>query len=82
MATKVCQLLSDSVELVEQVRAFRFLDGRDLTGFVDGTENPQGHHRRRVALVNEEQDAEFAAGSYLAYSTLSSQLKLVEFNGS
>ena len=65
VATKVCQLLADSVELVEQVRAFRFLDGRDLSGFVDGTENPQGHHRRRVALVNEEQDAEFSAGSYL-----------------
>ncbi|MFT5813138.1 MAG: putative iron-dependent peroxidase [Psychroserpens sp.] len=65
VATKVCQLLADSVELVEQVRAFRFLDGRDLTGFIDGSENPQGHHRRRVALINEEQDAEFAAGSYL-----------------
>ncbi|AZQ85737.1 Dyp-type peroxidase [Colwellia sp. Arc7-635] len=65
VATKVCQLLAGSVELVEQVRAFRFLDGRDLSGFVDGTENPQGHHRRRVALVNEEQDADFSAGSYL-----------------
>jgi len=65
VATKVCQLLADSVELVEQVRAFRFLDGRDLTGFVDGSENPQGHHRRRVALINDEQDADFAAGSYL-----------------
>ena len=65
VATKVCQLLADSVELVEQVRAFRFLDGRDLSGFVDGTENPQGHHRRRVALINDEQDAEFASGSYL-----------------
>ena len=65
VATKVCQLLADSVELVEQIRAFRFLDGRDLTGFVDGTENPQGHHRRRVALITEAQDAEFSAGSYL-----------------
>ncbi|MBA6293414.1 Dyp-type peroxidase [Colwellia sp. MB3u-70] len=65
VATKVCQLLADSVELVEQVRAFRFLDGRDLTGFVDGTENPQGHHRRRVALITDAQDAEFSAGSYL-----------------
>lgn len=65
VSTKVCELLADSVELVEQVRAFRFLDGRDLTGFVDGTENPQGHNRRRVALINSEQDPEFASGSYL-----------------
>jgi len=65
VSTKVCELLADSVELVEQIRAFRFLDGRDLTGFVDGTENPQGQHRRKVALVNDEQDAEFSGGSYL-----------------
>ena len=30
VSTKVCALLANSVELVEQVRAFRFLDGRDL----------------------------------------------------
>ncbi len=65
VAGKVCALLADSVELVEQVRGFRFLDGRDLTGFVDGTENPQGRHRREVALVSDEQQAEFAGGSYL-----------------
>jgi putative iron-dependent peroxidase len=65
VSTKICALLADSVELVEQVKAFRFLDGRDLTGFVDGTENPQGRHRREVALVKEQDDPQFAAGSYL-----------------
>jgi len=65
VTTKVCALLGGSVELAEQVRAFRFLDGRDLTGFVDGTENPKGMHRREVALVSEDEDSEFAKGSYL-----------------
>jgi|TARA_B110000116_G_C16755061_1_gene545364 putative iron-dependent peroxidase len=65
VSTKVCQLLGNSVELIEQVQAFRFLDGRDLTGFVDGTENPQGLHRREVALVKDQDDINFAAGSYL-----------------
>ncbi len=65
VAGKVCALLADSVELIEQVRGFRFLDGRDLTGFVDGTENPRGRHRRHVALISDEADADFAAGSYL-----------------
>lgn len=65
VSSKVCELLADSVELIEQIRSFRFLDGRDLTGFVDGTENPRGHHRRKVALVNETDDPKFAAGSYL-----------------
>ncbi|WP_286271322.1 Dyp-type peroxidase [Thalassotalea hakodatensis] len=65
VAEKVCSLLAGGVELAEQVRGFRFLDGRDLTGFVDGTENPQGRFRRDVALIKNEQDSEFAAGSYL-----------------
>jgi len=65
VAGKVTALLDDSVELAEQVRGFRYLDGRDLTGFVDGTENPKGRHRRDVALVTNEEDAEFSGGSYL-----------------
>jgi putative iron-dependent peroxidase len=65
VCSKVCQLLADSVELIEQVQAFRFLDGRDLTGFVDGTENPQGMRRREVALVKNSDDAAFSSGSYL-----------------
>lgn len=65
VAGKVCALLADSVDLVEQIRGFRFLDGRDLTGFVDGTENPRGRHRREVALVDAEEDEKFSSGSYL-----------------
>jgi putative iron-dependent peroxidase len=65
VCSKVCQLLADSVELIEQIQAFRFLDGRDLTGFVDGTENPKGMHRRDVALVKQSDDAIFSSGSYL-----------------
>lgn len=65
VTSKICELLADSVELIEQINAFRFLDGRDLTGFVDGTENPKGMHRREVALVASEQDEHFAKGSYL-----------------
>ncbi|SES66584.1 Dyp-type peroxidase [Thalassotalea agarivorans] len=65
IASKVCEMFGDSVELVEQTRAFRFLDGRDLTGFVDGTENPQGRHRREVALVKADYDEQFQGGSYL-----------------
>lgn len=65
VSTKICDLLADSVELVEHVQSFRFLDGRDLTGFVDGSENPQGHHRRKVALVSDDADIDFAGGSYL-----------------
>ncbi len=63
-ATEVCRRLAGLAELVEEVRSFRYLDSRDLTGFVDGTENPTGSHRRQVALVGAE-DAAFAGGSYI-----------------
>ncbi|MFD2167728.1 Dyp-type peroxidase [Thalassotalea euphylliae] len=76
VSTKIMEFLADSVELIEQTRAFRYLDGRDLTGFVDGTENPQGKNRRTVALVNEEDDPEFAAGSYLHIQRYRHNMKL------
>lgn len=59
---RVTSLFGETLELIEQVPCFRYLDGRDLTGFVDGTENPKGRHRREVALVA---DGKFTGGSYL-----------------
>jgi putative iron-dependent peroxidase len=46
------------------VHGFRSFDERDLLGFVDGTENPEGHSARSAALTGEE-DPEFAGGSYV-----------------
>ncbi len=54
----------NSVSLVEEVSCFKYLDNRDLTGFVDGTENPAGEQRKSVALVGNE-DPSFENGSYL-----------------
>ncbi|MFW1676796.1 Dyp-type peroxidase [Pontibacter sp. JAM-7] len=56
--------LGSAVQRIEEVNCFRFMDERDLTGFVDGTENPQGEDRIDVALVGEE-DPEFSGGSYI-----------------
>lgn len=56
--------LADSVTLAHEVHGFRYLDSRDLTGFVDGTENPQGEHRAAVALVGDD-DPVFSGGSYI-----------------
>lgn len=65
LAKSLMELLSNDVELVEEVSCFKYLDSRDLTGFVDGTENPEGSHRANVALVKKEDDSEFANGSYI-----------------
>ncbi|MFT5235402.1 MAG: putative iron-dependent peroxidase [Shewanella sp.] len=64
VANEVCQMFEGLVELVDEERGFRFMDNRDLTGFIDGTENPKGRHRQEVALVGDE-DIEFKSGSYV-----------------
>lgn len=60
---KLHQLFGEMVELIEQVPCFRYLDGRDLTGFIKGTANAKGRKRRDVALVTEP--GPFSGGSYL-----------------
>lgn len=71
--TDICFALSqsffdgicDKVELLDERVCFRYLDGRDLTGFIDGTENPQfPDDRDEVALLGEEAGI-FADGSFV-----------------
>ncbi|WP_293267454.1 Dyp-type peroxidase [Neptunomonas sp.] len=64
LARALLKVLSDAVEIDEEVSCFRYLEARDLTGFVDGTENPQGDHKKEVALVGDEDEA-FSQGSYI-----------------
>lgn len=65
LARAVMGALGGAVRMVEEVHGFKYLGGRDLTGFVDGTENPQGDERPHVALVGDE-DARFVGGSYVS----------------
>ena len=64
IGAEIIQLLKVHVDLYEEVRGFRYLDGRDLTGFVDGTENPRGMHKFEVAIVGDD-DPDFSGGSYI-----------------
>jgi len=64
LALRLVGELGDLVGASEDVAGFRYLDSRDLTGFIDGTENPKGKERARVALVGDE-DPVFAGGSYV-----------------
>lgn len=63
-ALRLRRALGDAVEVRDEVHGFRYLDSRDLTGFIDGTENPKGTARATVALVGKE-DSPFAGGSYV-----------------
>jgi putative iron-dependent peroxidase len=64
LARRFRNALGEAVEVAEEVHGFRYLDSRDLTGFIDGTENPKGRERARVALIGSE-DGAFAGGSYV-----------------
>ena len=64
ISIKVVQLLRLHTELVEQVRAFRYLDGRDLTGFIITEDNPRGVKKFEIAIVDDE-DLTHKGGSYI-----------------
>ncbi|MBW5254542.1 Dyp-type peroxidase [Streptomyces sp. P01-B04] len=63
-ATQLLDRLGGAVRVVDETQGFRYLDHRDLLGFVDGTENPVGEDARSAALVGDE-DPDFAGGSYV-----------------
>ncbi len=64
LAKQIRSQLGDAIEVLDEVQGFRYLDSRDLTGFIDGTENPSGDERAEVALIGDE-DPDFASGSYV-----------------
>ncbi len=49
-AEATAALLAPAFSLEDATTAFRHREGRDLTGYVDGTENPEGDKARAVAL--------------------------------
>jgi putative iron-dependent peroxidase len=64
LAALVMSRLDGSVDPVDEVHGFKYFDERDVIGFVDGTENPQGAAAVRATLVGAE-DPGFAGGSYV-----------------
>src|SRR5580704_1390396 len=64
LATQIMARLGGAVSPVDEVHGFRYFDERDLLGFVDGTENPEGQLAIDTAYVGAE-DAAFAGGSYV-----------------
>lgn len=52
-------------EVLEETAGFRYLDSRDLTGFIDGTENPQEVEGRADAALLGEEAGEYANGSFV-----------------
>lgn len=64
LAMAIGDRLSGAATFVDETVGFRYFEQRDLLGFVDGTENPEGGAAVSAALVGDE-DPEFAGGSYV-----------------
>ncbi|HWF35487.1 MAG TPA: Dyp-type peroxidase, partial [Solirubrobacteraceae bacterium] len=64
LAGQLMNRLARESEVVDEVHGFKYFDERDLLGFVDGTENPDGSAALAAALIGDE-DPSFAGGSYV-----------------
>ncbi|MFE2411537.1 Dyp-type peroxidase [Kitasatospora sp. NPDC059408] len=64
LAARLTERLAGAAAVVDSVLGFQYFDDRDLLGFVDGTENPEGRAAETAALVGDE-DPGFAGGSYV-----------------
>jgi putative iron-dependent peroxidase len=75
---ELAQRLTDALEgharVIDEVHGFRSFDERDLLGFVDGTENPEGGAAQAAALIAQE-NPDFAGGSYVVVQKYVHDLK-------
>jgi putative iron-dependent peroxidase len=62
LASRIVKALG-AVTVVDETHGFRFFENRDLLGFVDGTENPDGPLAVSATEIGEE-DPDFAGGCY------------------
>jgi putative iron-dependent peroxidase len=64
LAQRVMDRLRPYARAVDEVHGFRSFDERDVLGFVDGTENPEGGAALDAVVIGDE-DPSFAGGSYV-----------------
>ncbi|MEU9477907.1 Dyp-type peroxidase [Streptomyces sp. NPDC048191] len=64
LARLLAERLAGAATVVDEVHGFKFFDERDLLGFVDGSENPEGKVADDAVFVGDE-DPDFAGGSYV-----------------
>ncbi|HEY4280857.1 MAG TPA: Dyp-type peroxidase [Conexibacter sp.] len=64
LAQRLMERLTGYARAVDEVHGFKSFDERDLLGFVDGTENPEGRAALDAVVIGEEEPL-FAGGSYV-----------------
>ncbi len=61
---RILASMAGAVTVVDEVHGFKFFEQRDLLGFVDGTENPDGPDAVAAVQIGDN-DPDFAAASYV-----------------
>jgi putative iron-dependent peroxidase len=74
LAQRLTERLEGHADVIDEVHGFRSFDERDLLGFVDGTENPEGGAAEAAGLIGAE-DPGFAGGSYVVVQKYLHDLK-------
>ncbi|MFG2330852.1 Dyp-type peroxidase [Streptomyces sp. NPDC048604] len=64
LARLVVEHFGAALTVVDEVHGFKYFDERDLLGFVDGSENPEGRAATDAVHIGDE-DPLFAGGSYV-----------------
>jgi porphyrinogen peroxidase len=64
LADRILKAMAGAVTVVDEVHGFRYFDNRDLLGFVDGTENPDGPLAVSTTAIGDE-DPDFAGSCYV-----------------
>jgi putative iron-dependent peroxidase len=64
LAGRILKAMGGAVTVVDEVHGFRYFDNRDLLGFVDGTENPDGPIAISATAIGDE-DPGFAGSCYV-----------------
>ena len=74
LAERLMNRLAGYARAVDEVHGFRSFDERDLLGFVDGTENPEGRAAVDAVPIGDE-DPDFVGGSYVVVQKYLHDLK-------
>jgi putative iron-dependent peroxidase len=64
LAKRLVDAMAGAITVVDEVHGFKFFDNRDLMGFVDGTENPDGPIALSATQIGDE-DPDFTGGCYV-----------------
>ena len=64
LANHIVEAMAGAITVIDEVHGFKFFDNRDLMGFVDGTENPDGPLAVSATQIGDE-DPDFTGGCYV-----------------